>query len=71
MPSDGKSSYCLWQGELKIDRSQTFEVKVFATQHSSNHILFILSHFVYNKVNSSQATNSTLFKLILQLIFIK
>jgi hypothetical protein len=23
MPSDGKSSRCLWQGELKIDQSET------------------------------------------------
>jgi hypothetical protein len=24
MPSDGKSSHCLWQGELKNQRNTTF-----------------------------------------------
>jgi hypothetical protein len=37
MPSDGKSSHCLWQGELKIyGPSQTYKDNHFAKKKKKN-----------------------------------
>ena len=39
MPSDGKSSHCLWQGELKNDKIQNVVPKAYKGPNEALHVL--------------------------------
>ena len=63
MPSDGKSSLCFWQGELKKVCKSSRILQKLRVQIFRNLEIRILQKFGENEINLRECTQATIFKI--------